>query len=157
MGIGGSRDVLGSALALGSTLTYAAYLLLSGELVQRVGSLRLVALAMTSSSLAGLIQYAVLRPLPTLFEQSTVIWQLSLVNATLCTVLPVFLTMIAVSRVGAGNASQAGMIGPVSTLILGWSMLGEPITWIQIAGTVMILTGIFLLTTRKAIAASVAA
>jgi drug/metabolite transporter (DMT)-like permease len=149
LGIGGSRVALGSALVLGAAITYALYLLLSGELLQRVGTLRLVALAMLSSSLACLLQYAVLRPLPSLFAQSGPVWGLSLANAMLCTVLPVFMTMIAVARIGAGSASQAGMIGPVSTLFLGWWLLGEPITRLQLAGTALVIAGIFLLSTRK--------
>ena len=149
LGVGGSSVALGSVLVLGAAITYALYLLLSGELLQRVGTLRLVALAMTSSSLACLLQYAVLRPLPSLFQQAAPVWGLSLVNAMLCTVLPVFVTMIAVARIGAGAASQAGMIGPVSTLFLGWWLLGEPITRLQLAGTALVIAGIFLLSTRK--------
>ncbi len=143
--LGGSQVVLGGAFVVASAMAYAIYLLLSGELLARVGSLRLVGLAMSVSSLASLAQYAVLRPWPSLFEQSVPVWGLSLINATLCTVLPVFLTMIAVGRIGAGAAAQAGMIGPVSTLALGFIVLAEPITGLQIAGTVLVLAGIWLL------------
>jgi drug/metabolite transporter (DMT)-like permease len=59
------------------------------------------------------------------------------------------LTMIAVSRIGAGTASQAGMIGPVSTLFLGAIILNEPITEIQIIGTTLVLVGIYLLSRKK--------
>ena len=155
LGVGGSDVAFGGALVLGAALAYAVYLLLSGELLQRVGTLRLVALAMTSSSIACLLQYALLRPLPSLLEQTAAVWGLSLLNATLCTVLPVFVTMIAVARIGAGTTAQAGMIGPVSTLFLGWWLLGEPITRLQLAGTALVLVGIYLLTTRKVPAAVV--
>ena len=67
-----------------------------------------------------------------------------------CTVLPVFLTMIAVSRIGAATTSQAGMVGPVSTLFMGALMLGEPITVIQMTGTALVLSGIYLLSKKKA-------
>lgn len=149
LSLGGDNVALGAALVLGATITYAVYLLLSGELIRRVGTLRLVSLAMTASSVACVLQYALLRPLPTLFEQTAEVWELSLINAVLCTVLPVFLTMLGVARIGAGSASQAGMIGPVSTLFLGWWLLSEPITGLQLAGTGLVLTGIFLLTIRK--------
>lgn len=155
--IGGSDVALGSALVLAAALAYAVYLLLSGELLARVGTLRLVALAMTSSAIAGLVQYAVLRPFPELFQQSAAVWQLSLVNASFCTVLPVFVTMIAVGRIGAGLTAQAGMIGPVSTLFLGLWLLGEPITRLQLAGTALVIGGIFVLSRRKTPAAAVAA
>jgi drug/metabolite transporter (DMT)-like permease len=155
--VGGSNVALGGLLVLAAALSYAVYLLLSGELLARVGTLRLVALAMTSSSIACLLQYAVLRPFGTLFVQSAAVWQLSLVNALLCTVVPVFMTMIAVGRIGAGLTSQSGMIGPVSTLFLGAWLLGEPITQLQLAGTALVIGGIFLLSTRKAPPAVVAA
>ncbi len=148
--LGGPQVALGSALVAGAAISYAIYLLLSGELIARVGSLRLVALAMTVSTAACLLQYALLRPLPGLFEQSLPVWRLSLLNASLCTVLPVFLTMISVGRIGAGPSAQAGMIGPVSTLFLAWWLLGEPITALQLAGTGLVMTGMLLLSLRQA-------
>jgi drug/metabolite transporter (DMT)-like permease len=42
-------------------------------------------------------------------------------------------------------AAQTGMIGPVSTILMGILILGEPFTpWIA-AGTVLVLAGIWLL------------
>jgi drug/metabolite transporter (DMT)-like permease len=46
-----------------------------------------------------------------------------------------------VERIGAGTASQAGMIGPVSTLFLGALLLGEPVTSWQLGGTALVLAG----------------
>nr|WP_256365903.1 DMT family transporter [Solimonas sp. K1W22B-7] len=146
--LGGRNVVLGGALVAGAAISYAIYLLLSGELIARVGALRLVALAMTVSTVACLLQYALLRPFPGLFEQALPVWRLSLLNASLCTVLPVFLTMASVGRVGAGVSAQAGMIGPVSTLFLAWWLLGEPITALQLAGTGLVLAGMLLLSLK---------
>lgn len=148
--LGGAGVALGAGCVLTAALLYGIYLLYSGELVQRVGSLRLVGIAMSISALASIGQYALLRPIDTLIDQTSTVWSLSLLIASLCTVLPVFLTMFAVERVGAGDASQAQMIGPVSTLFLAWWVLGEAITWLQLAGTALVLTGIWLLSTRRA-------
>ena len=148
--LGGSAVILGAGLVMASALCYAVYLLLSGEVVSRVGPMRLVGLVMPVSCVACLIQYAVLRPWPSLFTQAAPVWWLSLLNATACTVLPVFLTMSAVARVGAGTAAQAGMIGPVSTVFLGFWVLGEPIGGMQMAGTALVLAGIWLLSRQKA-------
>jgi drug/metabolite transporter (DMT)-like permease len=147
--LGGAQVAFGAGLVFGAALLYAIYLLYSGELIQRVGTLRLVALAMCASSVLGVGQYFVLREPATLFHHSPEVWGLSLLNATVCTVLPVFLTMFGVARAGAGNAAQAGMIGPVSTLFLAYWILGEPITALQLAGTVLVMIGIFLLSTRR--------
>lgn len=58
------------------------------------------------------------------------------------------MTMVAVQRIGAATASQAGMIGPVSTLFLGALVLGEPVTGVQLAGTGLVLAGIYMLTKK---------
>lgn len=146
---GGQGSVAaGSALVLGSAVSYALYLLLTGEMVKRIGSLRLVAYAMCVSSVACIAQFFVLRPAALLIQPAPVYW-LSLVNGIFCTILPVFMTMIAVRRIGAATASQAGMIGPVSTLALGALILDEPVTAIQLAGTGLVLGGIYLLSKKK--------
>ena len=75
---------------------------------------------------------------------------LSLVNAAFCTVAPVLLTMRAVARIGAPAAAQAGMLGPVSTVFLGAWLLGEPVTAWQLAGSALVLAGMYVLSLRKA-------
>jgi drug/metabolite transporter (DMT)-like permease len=146
--IGGANVMFGGLFVLGSALSYASYLLLSGELVKRVGAMRLVAYAMCVSSVACILQFFILRP-TSMLVQPVQVYGLSMINAFFCTVLPVFLTMTAVQRIGATTASQAGMIGPVSILFLAALILGEPITGIQIAGTVLVLCGIYLLSKKK--------
>ncbi|MBC7416374.1 MAG: DMT family transporter [Herminiimonas sp.] len=146
---GGSQVQLGALFVLGSAITYALYLLFSGEMVRRVGAIRLVAYAMCVSSVACIGQFFLLRPAGMLVQPNAV-YGLSLINAIFCTVMPVFLTMVAVARIGAGTTSQAGMIGPVSTLLLGAVILDEPITGIQLSGTVLVLIGIYLLSKKKA-------
>jgi drug/metabolite transporter (DMT)-like permease len=145
---GGGNVALGSALVLGAAVSYALYLLLSGDLVQRVGAMRLVAYAMCISSVACIIQFFVLRPASMLIQPLPV-YGLSLVNAAFCTVLPVILTMVAVQRIGPASTSQAGMVGPVSILFLGALILDEPITVLQLAGTALVLSGIYLLSKKK--------
>jgi drug/metabolite transporter (DMT)-like permease len=144
---GGHNVVLGAALVTGSAAAYAAYLLLSGEMVKRLGSLKLVSYAMCVSTVACVGQFFLLRPLELLIQPLPV-YGLSLLNGLLCTVAPVFMTMIAVERIGAGTASQAGMIGPVSTLFLGALLLGEPVTSWQLGGTALVLAGIYLLSKK---------
>ena len=145
---GGSNVVLGSVLVLGAAISYALYLIFSGELVRRVGAMRLVAYAMCVSSVACIVQFFILRPTSALV-QPVEVYQLSAFNAVFCTVLPVFLTMIAVARIGAPSAAQAGLVGPVSTLFLGAMLLDEPITAIQLVGTALVLSGIYLLSRKK--------
>ncbi|EGF33514.1 transporter of the DMT superfamily [Oxalobacteraceae bacterium IMCC9480] len=146
---GGANVLLGASLVLGAAVSYSLYLLASGEMVRRVGVLRLVSYAMCVSSAACIGQFFLLRPAGMLVQPMEVYW-LSLFNAFFCTVLPVLMTMFAVARIGAGTASQAGMVGPVSTLFLGAMILDEPITGFQLAGTGLVLAGIYLLSRKKA-------
>lgn len=142
----GGHVGFGSALVFGAALAYALYLVQSGEMVARVGSLRLVSYVMLISTTFCLIHYLLLHPPQTLWQQPAAVLQLSLLNALMCTVAPVFLTMFAIVRIGAPRASQLSMLGPVSLLFLGHWLLGERISLIQIAGTAVVLAGIAWLT-----------
>jgi len=146
---GGDNVLLGSAMVLGAAISYAVYLIQSGQMVTKIGSLRLVSYAMCVSSAACIAQFFMLRPASMLIQPVEVYW-LSLINAVFCTVLPVFMTMIAVKRIGAATASQAGMIGPVSTLFLGAFFLDEAITAWQLGGTALVMGGMYLLSKKKA-------
>ncbi len=144
----GPHVALGALLVFLSAVSYAVYLSFSGELVQRLGSLRLVGLATTVACLLCLGQFVMLRPLSAALVVPEVLW-LSLLNATLCTAVPVVLVMMAIERIGASVASQAGMIGPVSTILMGVFILGEPFTAWVAAGSVLVIVGVFVFSQRR--------
>lgn len=141
---GGSRVAFGSALVLGSAVSYALYLVLCGETVKRFGALRLTGLASTLACLMCIAQFFVLRPVSAMVVPAPVLW-LSLLNATVCTVVPVLLVMLAIERVGAGVTAQTGSIGPVSTIGMSVVLLGEPFTVWMGVGTLLVLAGVWLL------------
>ena len=140
---------LGALLVFLSAISYALYLVFSGEMVKRIGSLRLVGLASTVACLCCLLQFVLLRPLSAALVAPEVIW-LSLLNASVCTVLPVLLIMLAIERIGASLTAQTGMLGAMSTILMGIVILGEPLTAWVAAGTVLVITGIFVFTREKA-------
>lgn len=144
LNIGGSNIVLGSSLVFGSALAYAIYLLMSGELVKRLGAMRLVAYAMAVSTVLCLTHYMVLRGWHGLSNKPAIVYGYSIINALLCTVAPVVLTMLAVGRLGSSIVSQVGMVGPVATVGMGYFFLGEPVTSTQMMGTALVIVGIFL-------------
>jgi len=67
---------------------------------------------------------------------------LSVLNAVLCTAAPVVLVMLAIERIGAGLTAQAGMVGPMATLLMGALILGEPFNVWIVAGTALVLAGV---------------
>jgi len=141
----GADAALGALLVFASAVSYAIYLSFSGELVKRLGSLRLVGLATTVACVLCIGQFVVLRPLSAAVVAPEVIW-LSVLNATLCTAVPVLMVMMAIERIGAGLTAQTGMVGPMSTILMGVLILGEPMTvWVG-AGTLLVVAGIFVFT-----------
>ena len=144
----GADTAWGALLVFLSALSYAIYLVYSGEMVQRLGALRLVGLASTVACGLCLAQFALLRPLSAALVAPEVMW-LSLLNATLCTAAPVVMVMMAVERIGASAAAQAGMVGPLSTILMGVWLLGEPLTLWVVAGTALVMLGIFVFTRSR--------
>ncbi len=140
----GPNAALGSLLVFGSAVSYAAYLAFSGEEVRRLGALRLSGWATSVACAMCLLQFVLLRPLSAALVAPEVIW-LSLLNATVCTFCPVLMVMMAIERIGAGMVAQTGMIGPLSTILMGVLILDEPFTAWIVAGTVLVMGGIWLL------------
>jgi len=142
---GGPRVMLGMALVLGSAVAYAIYLVGSGELVRRLGSLRYTAYAMFGATAVTLAQFVATRPLAMLIQPAPVN-ALMLAMALFATVLPVWLMAEGVRRIGSASASMAGMAGPIITIFMGASFLGEPVGWAQLAGAGLVLAGVAIIT-----------
>jgi drug/metabolite transporter (DMT)-like permease len=142
----GERAVLGSSLVFMAAVSYAIYLIYAGELVHRVGSIRLVAYASASATFFCVAQ-ALIRNPQGLVVQPAEVYGLSLVNASLCTFVPMLLTMAAVKRVGSSLTAQAGVVGPVATVLLGWYFLGETIGPLQVLGVAVVLASMAMLFT----------
>jgi drug/metabolite transporter (DMT)-like permease len=152
--LAGSHVALGAVLVFLSAVSYAIYLSYSGELVKRLGSLRLVGLATSVACVCCIAQFAVLRPISSALTVAPEVLWLSLLNAVACTVVPVLLVMMAIERIGSGLAAQVGMVGPLSTITMGVLLLGEPFTAWVLAGTVLVLLGIYVCSRKRQMAAA---
>ena len=144
MHLGGDGLLIGTTLTFCSAVSYSAYLLLAGNLVERVGSLRLAAYSSGAATQMCLIQALVVNP-SGLIHQPLEVYGLSLINATLCTVAPIVMVMLAIRRIGPSTVAQLGAIGPAATLFFAWILLGEPISILQVVGTLIVVLGIWLL------------
>lgn len=140
----GSQTALGAFLVFASAVSYALYLVYSGAEVKRLGALRLTGWASSVACGLCIAQFLLVKPLAAAVVAPEVLW-LSLLNATACTVAPVLMVMMAIERIGATLTAQTGMIGPLSTIAMGVLLLGEPFNAWIVAGTALVLTGIWLL------------
>jgi len=121
----------------------------AGEMVKRIGSVRLVVYASSASAVLSVIQSSLYSP-SAVFEQASQVYWLSLLNASVCTVIPMLLIMIAINRIGSPLVAQAGILGPVSTIFLGYFILSEPITWMQLSGMTLVIAAMWLLVRNDA-------
>lgn len=144
----GGQILLGCGLVMASALSYALYLMGNGEVVGRLGAARVTAWASSAACVLSLGQFALLRPVSALAQP----WQvhaLAGAMALVSTVLPIWLMSEAMRRLGAGPVAIIGTLGPVITLVLGWTVLGEAFGWAQLVGAGLVLTGV-LASRRKA-------
>jgi len=143
---GHNRDLMwGALLVFGSALCYAGYLVSGSQVVTRIGSMRFSAYASSVACVLCIMQFLLLRPLSAL-QLPLEVYALAVAMALVCTVLPIFVTSEALRRIGANHVAIIGAAGPVATIFLGWIGLEENLTVVQIAGAVLVLAGVLLVT-----------
>ncbi len=141
--------LLGSFWVLLSALFYSAYLIGSGRIVGRVGSIRFACYAGLVSCAAVIVHYLVTRDIALIFAQPAEVYGLTFLMALFATVLPIVLTSEGIRRIGASHASIIGSIGPIATIFMGFVFLGEDITVLQLAGAGLVMAGILAISLQK--------
>jgi len=144
----GGSVVLGATLVFLSTLSYSTYLVGAGHAIARMGTARFTAYAMVVASAASLLQFFVTHPMSAL-DLPVRVYELSIAMAIFSTVMPVFLLSYAIRRIGSGNASLIGSIGPVSTIYLAYVFLNESISLLKIAGSSLVLIGVLIISVNS--------
>lgn len=139
---------LGSILVFASALAYAVYLVGAGHSIARIGATRFTAYVMTVASAACLLQFAATHAVADLVLPLRV-YGLSIAMALFSTVLPAFLLAAAMRRIGSTHTSMIGSIGPVSTIYLAYVFLGEQLSLVQMAGSVLVLAGVLMISLNR--------
>lgn len=143
----GEHVWLGAALVFGSAVTYATYLVGSTRYIRRLSAERFTSLALSAAAIATLLHFAATaRPL---LGYSSSVYGLGAAMAVLATVLPAFALAQGIRLIGPSASAILGTIGPVSTLFLAHSFLGEPILPMQLLGTALVLVGATLVVRRN--------
>jgi drug/metabolite transporter (DMT)-like permease len=140
--------LVGIGLIFLSGLCYAIYLMGTGQMVKKFGTLKLSSLALIISTIAVIIHYYLVDG-RSLVRYPEPIYFWSIIMAIFCTVLPTFMVAEGIKRIGSSNASIIGTIGPMSTILMATQILGEPFAWYHGVGTVIILAGITYLSLSK--------
>lgn len=137
---GGNPAWTGGGLVFMSAVFYALFLVWQGRLLPRFGTQFFAAACMGLSFVFVIIHFLLTHPLASLAQPTPVLW-IAAFTAVFCNVLPVYLYGYGVRLVGAGRSAVASSIGPVSTMVLAGSLLGERAGWAQILGLGLVVAG----------------
>lgn len=134
----------GVAWSFVAALSYAVYLVAGQRMMRRTGSARFT-LAATGGSALGIMLYGsfTLQPTDFVFSWDGSFWLAGLI--VFSTVVPFFLLYEGIRRIGAGRASLISLAGPAITILLAWVVLGETLSWPQLAGFGLVLAGVAVL------------
>ena len=135
---------LGAILIFLCAITYALYIVGSGQIIPQVGAAKFNSYAMTFASVGVLLHYTIASD-TSLFNLSPMVYFYSIMMALVSTVIPSYLVTEGIKRIGSDNAAIVGSIGPMSTILQAYILLHEPIFVLQIVGTLLILAGILLI------------
>lgn len=138
----------GALLIFACAFTYGAYIVGSGRLIPAIGAAKFNSYAMTFAAAGVLIHFFVTSD-TSLFRLPASIYLYSLLMALLSTVIPSYLVAEGIKRIGSNNTAIVGSVGPVSTIIQAYFLLGEPLSFIQGMGTVLILVGVLTISLNK--------
>jgi drug/metabolite transporter (DMT)-like permease len=134
---------LGATLVMASAVTFSIYLVGSGEVVAKLGSIRFTTYATAAASVYCIVQFFLLRPLSALALPLRV-YELVIAMALFSTVMPLFMMAEALRRIGASRVAMISALGPAATVVSGYLGLDERMTLLQTIGGVLIVSGVLI-------------
>ena len=142
--ITGEGVIQGTLLVLGSALSFAFYVLFSKKHIRNLGSQLFTCIAMISSCVFGLVHGIVTIDI-NMLSVSQVAWLWLILLVVLSTVIPSFMMVEAIDRIGPTQTGVVGMLGPVFTIALAIQLLNEPFTIWLLTGAVLMMIGVWIL------------
>jgi drug/metabolite transporter (DMT)-like permease len=146
--LGNNNFIWGSILIFLCSITFSLYIVGSGRLIPQTGATRFTAYAMLAAT-AGIFAHFAIAGHTEAIEFSGTHWWYGLTLAIFATVLPTFMMSNGMKRIGANNVAIISAIGPVSTIIQAHFVLDEPIFAMQVAGTLLVIAGVLLTSSKK--------
>jgi drug/metabolite transporter (DMT)-like permease len=138
-------NLLGALLVIASALSYAIYFIVSEKYTRSVGSARFTLLAMTAATVCLVPHYTVVHGTGEIANLGIEAWLLLLAIAVFCMFLPASFQAEGVRRIGAQRGAVLSTVGPPTTVVLAWALLGERLSAWQWVGMALIVLGILVL------------
>lgn len=132
---------LGGVLVALSAFAFAVFMLGSDRHIKLAGPVRFTAYAMSAAGFAVFIHY-LLSGRVGILQQPQQVYYWAAVLAIISTIIPSFLMAHGLNVLGAKKVSMLGVVGPVSTLLLGVIFLGERLSLIQVFGVMIVILSV---------------
>jgi drug/metabolite transporter (DMT)-like permease len=142
-GGGGGFGLVGALLALGASLTYTTYILVSDSVIGDVDGFALALLVLMGASASFLVVGLGTGSLD--FALSGEAWLWLVMIALVSTVVAVAAFFAGLRRVGSSEAAILSTAEPPVTVVLAFLILGERLTVPQLAGGALVLAAVVLL------------
>ncbi|HZY79195.1 MAG TPA: DMT family transporter [Cyclobacteriaceae bacterium] len=146
--VGGRDFYIGSLLILICAVTYAIYIAGSGSLIPVVGAVKFNSYAMSFAAAAVLLHFT-FTSTQSIFGLPLSVYGYAIFMAIVSTVIPSYLVSISIKRLGANTTAIIASIGPVSTILQAYWLLGDSVSAMEIAGTGFILAGILVISWKR--------
>lgn len=146
---------LGVTLVLLAAFGQAMYLLMGTHVMKNIAPPTYTSFAMTGACIAMTIVYIISNLIhnTTIFDVVSSIklqtWYYIIGLTIFSTIIPVYLIAFGIKIMGATKSAIIGNVGVVLTAIYGVLILDEQITASLIIGTILIMFGIFVITSNK--------
>ncbi|OUR92750.1 hypothetical protein A9Q81_15625 [Gammaproteobacteria bacterium 42_54_T18] len=144
----GESITLGMLWVLGSAVAFAIYIVGSGQMFSKIGSMGFTVYAMSAASIAIVLHFLLTRPLENL-NVAPELWVIATIIAIACTVIPTFLMAEGIKLLGAPKAALVGCVGPGFTALFAFFILGEIYTWVHFVGMLLVLSAVFMVGRNK--------
>ena len=142
----GSFDATGALLALGASVTYTAYILISDRVVGEIDPFALSALVLAGATASFAVAGLASGTLDLALGAEAWLWLVLI--ALVSTVVAVSAFFAGLRRVGPSEAAILSTFEPVVTVTLAFLVLGERLAPAQLAGGALVLAAVILLQLR---------
>lgn len=137
----GDAAVLGTVFVVAAAFAFAFYQLFSSPMVKKAGSGLFTSVAMGSVGIVVFTQYILMNGF-TPPDMSREAWFIGFLIGIFATVLPSYFLSASLGAIGAQATAMMGTVSPVATIALAIVILGEPFTFFDAVGTLLVLGGV---------------
>ena len=132
---------IGTGLVFACAITFALYQLLAKKYISLFGASLFTAIALSSSSVASLIHFVVVKGHMDLSASPRFVF-LAACTAIFATVLPSFFINWGMARIGPQSTSMVSSASPLLTIYMAVVLLNEPFTLVDAFGAALIIGGV---------------